>query len=90
MDIEDPPTTIQENQVPKVVILSAPFTMEAEHGREDGEYANKDVDYGSEDLPLLGKEKALPCLQINIIVHSFKYGVVEYSNSGEEDGMSDV
>jgi hypothetical protein len=35
MEIEDPPTTSQEDQVPKVAILDAPLIMEVEHGKED-------------------------------------------------------
>jgi hypothetical protein len=61
-----------------------------EHGKENNGYANRDVDDGSEDLPLFGKERALPCLQTKIIVHSLKQGVVEYLDLGEEDGMSDI
>jgi len=88
MEIEDSPTIFQEDQVPKVAILDAPLTMEAKHEKEDSEYANRDVDYGNEGLPLFGKEIALPCLQTNIIAHFFKQIVVEYSYS--EDGMSDI
>ncbi len=55
--------TIQEDQVPKVVILDTPLTMEVKHRKEDNEYANRDADDGSEDLPLFGKERVLPCLQ---------------------------
>ncbi len=90
MEIEDPHTTIQEDQVPKVVILDAYLTMEVEHGKENNGYANKDADDGSEDLSLFGKERALPCLQTNIIVHSFKQGILEYLDLREEDGMNDI
>ncbi len=64
--------------------------MEAKHWKEGSEYASKDVNYGSEDLLLFGKEKVLPCVQTNIVAHSFKQGVMEYSNSMEEGGMNDV
>ncbi len=50
MEIEDPPTTIQEDQVPTVEIMDAPLIMEA-----NSEHANTNVDYGSEDLFLFGK-----------------------------------
>jgi hypothetical protein len=50
MEIEDPPTTIQEHQVPKVAILDAPLIMET-----NSEHASMDADYGSEELPLFGK-----------------------------------
>lgn len=40
MEIEDPPITNQKDQMPKVAILDAPFTMEVEprNGNEGNEY----------------------------------------------------
>jgi hypothetical protein len=92
MEIEDPPITNQKDQMPKVAILDAPFTMEVEprNGNEGNEYESRDVDYKCEDLPLFGKKRGLPCVQTKNIVRSFKQGVVEYSDSREEGGMSNL
>jgi hypothetical protein len=72
MEIEDPTTTFQEDQVPKVAICATPLVMEVEHGKENSQHANRDADYGSKDLFLFSKERAFPCVQTNIIAHSFK------------------
>jgi len=92
MEIEDPPITNQKDQVPKVAILNTPLTIKVElgDGNEGNVYENRDVNYESEDLPLFSKKKGLPCVQTKNIAHSFKQGVVEYSNSREEGGMSNL
>ncbi len=55
MEIEDPTTTFQEDQVPNVAICATPLVMEVEHGKENSQHANRDADYGSKDLFLFSK-----------------------------------
>ncbi len=90
MEIEDLHTTIQEDQVPKVVMLDAPLTMEVEHGNEDNGYANRDANDGSEDLPMFGKKGLCNVYKQTSLFILSRKGVVEYLDLGEEDGMSNV
>jgi hypothetical protein len=59
-----------------------PLDGKEDSGKDNSDCASKELDYGSEDLPIFGKKRGFPSVPIKGMTHVVK-GVVEYSNSKE-------
>jgi len=57
-----------------------PSNGKEDSGKDNSACASKELDYGSEDLPIFGKKRSFPCVPVKGMIHVVK-GVVEYLDS---------
>jgi len=62
--------------------VAEPSNGKEDSDKDNSECASKELDYGSEDLPIFTKKKGLPCVPIKGMFHGVK-GVMEFSYSKE-------
>jgi hypothetical protein len=82
------PIAISKGEHVEVATYALPIVKFGQRN-EDRNLVNMDVNYGSEDLPMHGNKKGSPCGETKEITNVFK-GIVQYSNSREEGGTSDI
>jgi hypothetical protein len=82
------PIAIPKGEHVEVATYALPI-VEFGHRDEDSNLTNMDAEYGSEDLRMHDNKKGSPCGETKRTSNVFK-GIVQYSDLGEEGGISDI